>query len=281
MAQEFDLREAFNVISDVIVNRPTPLREFDQIHMKVADMLLQAQHVSKWVNGMRMLFIGDGDGVGLTLLHLKAAGVLERGPSSIHLLDFDERVLESVERFAGNNGLAASVKCTLYNVADPLPADCCRAYDCFYTNPPFGSANEGASVKAFVQRGIEGTGDDSVGCIVAADNEALPWSGPVLRNTQRLLSDNGFMVAEMIPAFHTYHLPDLPTVTSCSLIARRVIPAPAAYMSLPLAGDEVESFYGREKPLSVRYVRKGADASPYVLEPFTRQETFAGGTLWS
>ena len=31
---EIDLREAMNAISDVIQNRPKPIREFDQIYMK-------------------------------------------------------------------------------------------------------------------------------------------------------------------------------------------------------------------------------------------------------
>ena len=43
-----DLRQAFNALSDVVVNRPSALREFDQIYMKVSDMLLQAELMSRW-----------------------------------------------------------------------------------------------------------------------------------------------------------------------------------------------------------------------------------------
>lgn len=42
---KFDLRNAINSISDVVMNRPAPLREFDQIYMKVADMVIQAEYV--------------------------------------------------------------------------------------------------------------------------------------------------------------------------------------------------------------------------------------------
>ena len=31
---EIDLRDALNAVSDVIQNRPRPIREFDQIYMK-------------------------------------------------------------------------------------------------------------------------------------------------------------------------------------------------------------------------------------------------------
>jgi N4-bis(aminopropyl)spermidine synthase len=39
---EIDLRQAINAISDVVQNRPAPLREFDQIFMKAGDMVLQS-----------------------------------------------------------------------------------------------------------------------------------------------------------------------------------------------------------------------------------------------
>src|SRR5688572_27969549 len=96
----FDLRNALNAISDVVHNRPTALREFDQIYMKSADMLLQAEHVSEHLHEKRVVFIGDGDAIGLCLVHLKALRHLSKGPDTVHVLDFDERVVNSVRRFA-------------------------------------------------------------------------------------------------------------------------------------------------------------------------------------
>ena len=46
-----DLRACLNAISDVVNNRPRPLREFDQIFMKTADMLLQTEHVGRLFEG--------------------------------------------------------------------------------------------------------------------------------------------------------------------------------------------------------------------------------------
>jgi hypothetical protein len=37
--KEIDLRAAINAVSDVVQNRPRPLREFDQIYMKTGDMV--------------------------------------------------------------------------------------------------------------------------------------------------------------------------------------------------------------------------------------------------
>ena len=67
---EIDLRACLNAISDVVNNRPRPLREFDQIFMKTANMLLQTEHVSRLFEGKRVVFIGDGDAIGLCLVHL-------------------------------------------------------------------------------------------------------------------------------------------------------------------------------------------------------------------
>ena len=43
-----DLRQAIKAVSDVVQNRPRPLREFDRIHMKIGDMLLQSEMVADW-----------------------------------------------------------------------------------------------------------------------------------------------------------------------------------------------------------------------------------------
>jgi predicted methyltransferase len=40
---QLDLRRAINAVSDVIQNRPQPLREFDQIYMKAADKPYRAE----------------------------------------------------------------------------------------------------------------------------------------------------------------------------------------------------------------------------------------------
>lgn len=55
MAAEIDLREAINAVSDVVQNRPRPLRDFDQIYMKTGDMVLQSEFVASWAKDMWLL----------------------------------------------------------------------------------------------------------------------------------------------------------------------------------------------------------------------------------
>jgi predicted methyltransferase len=249
-----DMHRIVNVLSDVINNRPGPLRLFDQIYMKAGDFLLQLEHVSRHLAGRRVIFIGDGDAVGLGLVHLHAQGVLESGPASVHILDFDQRIVNSVRRFAMQFDLEGRITAELYNVADPLHRDHWQEFNAFYTNPPFGASNEGRSVEAFLSRGIEAMGADAVGCIVIADHPAYSWTQAVLQSTQQFLMSHGFFVAELLPQFHHYHLDDAPDLTSCSLIVRRQQHDPRPYQSAPLSEEARANFYGSGSPLIGRYV---------------------------
>jgi predicted methyltransferase len=108
-----DLRACLNAISDVVNNRPRPLREFDQIFMKTADMLLQTEHVGRLFEGKRVVFIGDGDAIGLCLVHLHSQKLLEHGPKTVRVLDFDERVVLSIRRFAERFGISNPLRSAL------------------------------------------------------------------------------------------------------------------------------------------------------------------------
>ena len=251
-----DLRAALNAISDVVTNRPQPLREFDQIYMKVADMLLHAEHLSGWLDGKDVIFIGDGDAIGLTLMHLHNLGILERGPQSIRVVDFDERILFAIEEFSKKYGLKESVSVERYNVRDPLPEHLWQNFDAFYSNPPFGASNDGKSVKAFLKRGMEATQSDAVACVAVADNSKFDWAYQVLTGTQEFLLNGGFTIVEMIPSFHRYHLDDSPELTSCSLVARKIKANDKGYSSVALPEDWLLNFYGNNKNMTVKYIDK-------------------------
>src|SRR5207247_4049151 len=102
---DVDLRAAINAISDVIQNRPRPLRNFDQIYMKAGDMVLQSELVARWADGKRLAFIGDGDAIGVCVAYLHRRGIIDYGPSAITVFDFDERICSAVERFADTERL--------------------------------------------------------------------------------------------------------------------------------------------------------------------------------
>ena len=245
--------------------------------MKISDMLLQAELLSRWLDGQSVLCVGDGDAIGLTLVHLKAQEIFVRGPEHVHVLDFDERIVNSINSFAKTFHLEEQISAELYNVADPLPSSHIGKFEAFYTNPPFGASNGGLSVEAFLRRGDEALGKTGIACVVVADDPSLSWTKLVIKQVQQQMLDNGYIIAEMLPQFHHYHLDDDPELTSCSLIAVRHDADRVKSTSQALPPEELNNFYGAFAPLTIRYVidlRKGGalPSLDYNLQPFWRGE---------
>jgi N4-bis(aminopropyl)spermidine synthase len=252
--KDIDLRAAINAISDVIQNRPRPLRLFDQIYMKAGDMVLQSEIVARWADGKKLAFIGDGDAISVCVAYLHKREILSYGPSEIVVLDFDERICSAVTRFADTERLT-QLKAERYNCLDAFPGP--SNFDCFYTNPPWGASNEGESVKVFVQRGMEATSYGGEGMVVIADDVDLEWPKRVQANVQRFIIESGFFVQRMMPQLHRYHLDDAPSLRSCNLIIKALpgnkIPESSMAISDPA---RLEHFYGRDNPPRVRYIRE-------------------------
>jgi predicted methyltransferase len=248
-----DLRKAINAVSDVVQNRPRPLRVFDQIHMKTGDMVLQSEIIADWADGKRLAFIGDGDAISVCVAYLRARDVLNFGPSHITVFDFDERTVEAVLNFADRERIG-NLDARLYNVLDPM--DPAEPYDCFYTNPPWGASNNGESVNVFVQRGMEATGYVGEGVVVIADDDDLEWPKRVLASVQGFAAREGFYVSRMQRKLHEYHLDDAPELKSCNLYLT-ALPGNAPRQRSEAITDprRLENFYGLSQEPRVRYVR--------------------------
>ncbi|MGD0579739.1 MAG: bis-aminopropyl spermidine synthase family protein [Bryobacteraceae bacterium] len=252
--KEIDLRSAINAISDVVQNRPRPLRELDQIYMKTGDMVLQSEFVAKWADRKRLAFIGDGDAISVCVAYLKERHIISYGPSEIVVFDFDERICGAVSRFADAERLEC-LSAHLYNCLDPFPGPI--HFDCFYTNPPWGASNDGESVKVFMQRGMEATSYAGEGMVVIADDADLEWPKRVLANVQAYALSSGFFVQRMVPRLHSYHLDDAPNLKSCNLIFKALPGGKPTSPSVAITdAARLEHFYGRDNPPSVRYVRE-------------------------
>ena len=250
---EINLKDTMNAVSDVIANRPQPLRQFDQIFMKAGDMVMQSEFVANWAHNKRLCFIGDGDGISICAALLKHRGIYSYGPCQITVLDFDERIVNSVKRIAEKERIDW-LDAHHYNVLDELPGGL-DEYDRFYTNPPWGRYNEGRSVNVFVQRGIEAIANRGEGLIVIAGDLDLEWPSRVLSAVQRDAADRGFFVGRMMPALHAYHLDDDPDLLSCNLVIRSLPSNSGSRDSLPIRDPaRVADFYGRSKEPHVRYV---------------------------
>jgi len=91
--------------------------------MKAGDMVLQTSLIAQRFAGRKLLFMGDGDSISLCLAYLVKREVLEEGPDSILVLDFDERMVRAVERFADREGISDKIQSRLYNCIDKLPSE--------------------------------------------------------------------------------------------------------------------------------------------------------------
>lgn len=248
-----DLRKAINAVSDVVQNRPRPLRVFDQIHMKTGDMVLQSEMIADWADGKRLAFIGDGDAISVCVAYLRARDVLNFGPSHITVFDFDERTVEAVMNFADRERIT-NLDARLYNVLDAMEPG--ELFDCFYTNPPWGASNNGESVNVFVERGMESTGHAGEGVVVIADDDELAWPKRVLASVQGFAAREGFYVSKMQRKLHEYHLDDAPELKSCNLYLAALPNNPPRLASVAITDPRrLENFYGLSQEPRVRYVR--------------------------
>ena len=251
---QIDLRAAVNAISDVIQNRPRPLRLFDQIYMKAGDMVLQSEFVARWARDRKLAFIGDGDAISVCVAYLKARGIIDYGPSEIVVFDFDERICNAIERFADRERLEG-LQSQLYNCLDAFPAP--ASFDCFYTNPPWGASNGGESVCVFMQRGMEAVGYGGEALVVIADDDERNWPKQVLARVQEFAIRSGFFVQKMMPKMHEYHLDDAPDLRSCNLMFKAVDGTSAPRESGTIIDPQRRSnFYGRAAKPRVKYVRE-------------------------
>lgn len=251
---EIDLRAAINAISDVVQNRPRPLRMFDQIYMKTGDMVLQSELVAKWADGKKLAFIGDGDAISVCVAYLQHRKILEYGPTEIVVFDFDERICNAVSRFADEEQIT-NLRSQLYNCLDEFPKE--GKFECFYTNPPWGASNDGESVKVFVQRGMEAVGYNGEGTVVIADDHELEWPQQVLAATQEFSLQSGFYVQKMGSRMHGYHLDDNPNLRSCNLVLKSLPGISSKGVSSPINNpDRLSHFYGRNQDIKIKYIRE-------------------------
>jgi predicted RNA methylase len=272
---EIDLRAAINAVSDVVQNRPNPLRQFDQIYMKTGDMVLQSEFIADWANGKRLAFMGDGDAISVCSMYLKHREILDYAPEQVTVFDFDERICNAIRRFADAERLD-NLDAVHYNCLDPFPN--VGEFDCFYSNPPWGASNAGESVNVFMQRGFEATGYTGEGILVVADDPDLEWPKQVLANLQRFALDSGYFVQRMMTMVHSYHLDDAPDLKSCNVLVKPCSPgdgtgAETGESKAISDPARLANFYGRDSAPRVRYVHERerlnygkAHESEYELE---------------
>lgn len=226
--------------------RPAPFRAFDQIPMRTEDLARQGRLVAPLLAGQKVAFVGDMDGTASLLGLIAAAG--GPAPAALLLLDFDERVLEAALLLARQYGFANMLTTRLYNCFDPIPSDLVGKSDWFYTNPPYGSRNGGASARLFLTRGCELVRTHrGSGCLIFPDDASRPWTCHAMHLTRQFLCDHGWTVSEQVNHLHRYDLDDDPELPSSLIIfdsASSGSERPMPFAGRRVGADEIPYFYG-------------------------------------
>lgn len=253
--------------------RPFPLREFDQIHMRTVDAARHLQALSAYTEGKHVVFMGDSDGVALGLVTAARRSLLP-SPAGVTLCDFDDRVLESTRLSARRYGTSALLDVRRYNVFSPLPADLQERFDFFHTNPPYGMYNQGRSVVAFLERCLAASKHASAGVVVLGNDARREWTLRVLCVVLQYLISRGVTPSRVLQRVHRYSLDDDPDLESGLIYCQSVLPAPVVGPDSPLPRSYVKYFYGRHTTAVPEFIarsgepvyrREEGDVLPLVL----------------
>jgi hypothetical protein len=251
-------------------SRPPSLRQWDQIPMVGQDLIRQANVIALYLAGQTVAFVGDSDCTGLALALLSRTGA--PCPERMLILDFDERLLEVVTKLAQRYDFNRLLTCRLYNIFDPVPTDLVGQFDWFYTNPPYGSRNEGMSICAFVGRGLSLLHPSGGhGCIILPYDQRRPWTVSGWRQVQQFLLERHLLVGNKIDCMHRYHVDDdtslesaLVMVDYCPDLDPQAGDLDRMRDGLPYAA--IPKFYGEEvQPPYPRYIRKDGSLEFWTL----------------
>lgn len=231
----------------VAKTRATPLRIYDQIPMRTEDLARQAILMAPLLAGNRVAFVGDMDGTASVLGLLAVAGW--PAPAQMLVLDFDDRVLNSAVALAEQHGFSHLLTVDRYNCFDPISAELLGKFDWFYTNPPYGSHNEGESARLFLTRGCELVQQNGgSGCLILPDDSRRQWTRRAMDKTEHFLRTHGWEIRAQFDQLHQYHLDDDPDLASSLILVDRTVSG--GIPTMPFANRRVEmheilNFYGR------------------------------------
>ena len=241
-------QQMVNLADQVTYRRPSANRTFDQIFMHGGDMIQQTMLMHSFLSDKDVLFLGDGDGMSM-MFGLFATQGLTSKPKSLTVLDFDERMVNNIDKFSKDFEFSVPVKASIYNVIDKVDPDLKQNFDFFYINPPYGSKNKGLSTIAWLHRCMELCKQESSGCLVIPYDENVLWTVEAMRNIQDFLIKSGFVIRDMVTGMHSYHLPEAPGLTSATLIVDRVENTSSEFEGHILPKEYVINLYGKEREI--------------------------------
>ena len=189
---------------EIAQSRPPVRRELDQVLATPDTTLRRARWLIERGDAQRgVLFVGDDD---LTSVALKLA-LLENGADrSVRALDIDPAIVEIAR--------ASGVEAIEHDLREPLPRDLVGKVGCVFTDPPY--ALNG--FRLFLSRSVEALKPDGRVCVCFGTSRRASERG---LQKQRVISELGLFVEEVIPDFNQYDGAESIGASSALWVARR------------------------------------------------------------
>ncbi len=172
------------------LRRPIADPTLDQAYATPETSLQRALFVLKRGNleGRDLILLGDDD---LTSI---AVGLL-RVAKRITVIDIDNRILKLISEISKEENLG--IECIIHDLRDPLPKELRRAFDTFFTDPPY--TTQGLNL--FLSRGIESLKRKKTSYAYFAYPDKPPLD---MLNAHYTIVRMGAYIDELSPRFNLY-----------------------------------------------------------------------------
>lgn len=182
-------------LAELASSRPDIKTEYDQGYIRVADSLgrLLVMHQHGDLEGRNLLFLGDDD---LTSL----AAALTRLPASITVLEIDPQLVAFIRAVARERRWE-NLQVREYDVRAPWPEDLSGQFDVAVTDP----VETRAGFTLFLSRATEGMAGPGTALyfgLTHLESDLARWG-----YFQQVLLQMGWVITDIRPSFHRYHLP--------------------------------------------------------------------------
>ena len=188
IADEF--REAFEEYRKIAEDRPEAIEVYDQGFISVDGVMRRVEFIYERGDLASSIFVvGDDD---LFSIASSLTGV----PKKVTVVEIDDRLVKFINNVAEEYGLP--VEAMVYDVQQAFPDELKRKYEVFVTDP----VETIPGLKLFLSRGVSTL--KGIGCSGYFGLTTLEASRKKWYEIQRMISEMGFVVTDMIRKFSVY-----------------------------------------------------------------------------
>lgn len=185
------LAEVVCEFSEVVKERPKPLRDFDQGYVTVQSSLGRVSLLLEKGDlvGKGVVVLGDDD---LVSVALGLTGKARR----VTVVDVDRRLIEYISVVSRERGL--NVEAVVYDLREPIPVGLVGGFDVFLTDP----TESLRGLKVFLERGLlclKGAGCSGYFGLTYVESSLQKWY-----RIQSFLLDKGCVITDIIEGFNHY-----------------------------------------------------------------------------